>query len=205
MQKQVDKNHYDFNKYSHEGRWVSYFLQLREVLALKPESVLEAGPGDKVFKSYLENNTSVKYKSLDIAEDLSPDIVGSLDKIPVPDNSFDMVCAFEVLEHIPFEKFESCLREMKRVAKRNVCISVPHFGPSFEFLLKVPFIKRIKFSFKFPYHPKHTFNGEHYWEVGKKGYEASKVREVIKRNFKIKKEFVPFANQYHHFYILEKN
>lgn len=202
--KQVNKDHYDFEKYSHEGRWVSYFHQLKEVLALKPESILEAGCGDKVFASFIKNTTSIDYKSLDVAEDLHPDILGSLEKIPCPDNSFDVVCAFEVLEHIPFEKFENCLMEMKRVSKKYVCISVPHFGPSVEFLFKFPFISRIKAAFKIPYHPVHAFNGEHYWEVGKKGFSPSVVRGVMAKHFSIKKEFVPFANQYHHFYILEK-
>lgn len=202
--KQVDKNHYDFEKYSHEARWASYFFQLKEVLALKPKSIIEVGCGDKVFSSFIKNTTDIEYKSVDVAEDLEPDIIGSIDKLPCADNSFDVLCAFEVLEHIPFEKFEECLLEMKRVSSKYVCISFPHFGPSVEFLLKIPFIKRIRISFKIPYHPEHIFNGEHYWEIGKKGYSADRIKNILEKDFSVKKEFVPFANQYHHFYILEK-
>ena len=57
-------------------------------------------------------------------------------------------------------------------------------------------------SFKLPLPIKHKFNGQHYWEIGKKGYSTKKIRKIIKKYFKIQKEFIPFENQYHHFYIL---
>ncbi|MEN9614142.1 MAG: hypothetical protein RLZZ347_449 [Candidatus Parcubacteria bacterium] len=201
--KQVDKEHYDFDAYSHEARWVSYFFQLKEVLGLKPKSILEIGCGDKVFSSFITHNTKCAYTSLDIAEDLHPDMVGSVDKIPCEGKSFDVVCAFEVLEHMPFEKFEACLAEMSRVSKKYVCISLPHFGPSIELAFKIPFVKRVRIACKIPYHPAHTFNGEHYFEIGKRGFSARKIRDIFKKTFVIRKEFVPFGNQYHHFYILE--
>jgi SAM-dependent methyltransferase len=203
--KQVDKDHYDFNKYSHLGRWASYFYQLRETLALKPDRVLEIGVGDKVFGDYLKNNTSVQYTSVDVAEDLKPDIVGSVLRLPCADNSFDAVCVFEVLEHLEFSQFENALQELARVSKRHVLLSLPHFGPSIRGLWKMPFIKEIRFAFKIPYHTPHIFNGEHYWEIGKKGYKPSHIRDILRKYFVIRREFVPFENQYHHFYVLEKN
>ena len=118
--------------------------------------------------------------------------------------SFDLILCAEVLEHLPFEKFEQCLSELKRVSKKNVVLSLPHFGPQLKIRFKVLFIKEIKFAFKIPYHPKHKSGGVHYWEIGKRGYSSRKIRDIIKKYFKIKKEFIPFENQYHHFYILEK-
>lgn len=202
--KQVDKKHYNFSKYTDIARWSSYFYQIKEILKLDPKSVLEIGVGDGILGNYTKNNTDIKYKSMDFAEDLCPDILGSIDKIPLEENSFDVVCAFEVLEHLPFEKFESCLKELKRVSKDKVLISLPHFGPPVKFLIKLPFLPEIKFSFKIPFYKKNIFNGEHYWEIGKRDYSPSKIRDIIKKHFKIKREFIPFENQYHHFFILEK-
>lgn len=202
--KQVEKAAYRLEKYSHSDRWVSYFHQLNEVLILEPSSILEVGVGDKVFGGYIKNNTSIMYKTLDIAEDLAPDILGGVDAIPLPAETFDVVCAFEVLEHLPFEKFETALREMKRVSKKYVLISLPHFGPPIKLNIKIPLLPELKVSFKLPFPKKHVFNGQHYWEIGKKGYSAGKVRDIIKEQFIITKEFIPFENQYHHFYILEK-
>jgi len=204
MQKQVDKNAYNFKRYSFSGRWVSYYHQINETLSLEPKNILEIGVGDNVFSSYIKNNTDVSYSCIDIAEDLHPDVVGSVDNMPIEDGTYDVIVAFEILEHLPFDKFEKSLSEIKRVSKKYTIVSLPHFGPPVKFLLKIPFLKEIKFSFKIPFYKKHEFNGQHYWEIGKKGYSAGKIRAIISKHFNIKKEFVPFENQYHHFYVLEK-
>ncbi len=75
---QVDKKHYEFDKYGFEGRFVSYYYQLKEVLDLHPSSILEVGVGDGVFGNFIKQNTAVTYASLDIAEDLHPTFVGSV-------------------------------------------------------------------------------------------------------------------------------
>ena len=72
-------------------------------------------------------------------------------------------------------------------------MSLTHFGPMLSFSLKIPFQK------------KHSFNGEHYWEIGKRGYPARRIRAVLVRYGAIRKEFVPFENQYHHFFVIEKS
>ena len=204
MDKQVDKKHYEFSKYSYPDRWVSYFYQLKKVLESDPKSILEIGVGDKVFGSFIKNNTNIHYQSLDVASDLNPDIVGSVSSIPCEKESFDTVCAFEVLEHLPFDKLTLSLDEMLRVSRGKVVISIPHFGPPIKFSLKIPFLPEVKLSFKIPFYKKHEFNGEHYWEVGKRGYSLNKVISEIEKRGKIVEHFVPFENQYHHFFVIDK-
>ncbi len=202
--KQVDKEHYKFEKYCYPDRWASYYYQLHTLTECSPSSILEVGVGDGVIKQYIQNNTSIDYKNIDIADDLHPDILGSVESIPVPENSFDVVCAFEVLEHLPFEKLEKCIEEMKRVSKKHVIISIPHFGPPIKFSIKIPFLSEIRFAFKIPFYKKHIFNGQHYWEVGKSGYKLSLILEKLSKQMLVKKHFIPFENQYHHFFVLEK-
>lgn len=205
MKQQVAKEHYTFQKYGYLSRWASYYYQLDSVLNLYPRSILDIGVGDHVFEHYIEENTDITYTSLDIAEDLRPDIVADITKgIDTKSDSFDVVCAFEVLEHIPFQDFERVLEELKRVARTHVVISLPHFGPPIQFLLKLPFLPTIRFACKLLYPKEHIFNGEHYWEIGKKGYTPKKIRNILQKHFSIEKEFVPFENQYHHFYVLRK-
>ena len=200
---QIDKSHYQFGKYSFEGRFVSYYWQLKEVLDLNPSSVLEVGVGDQVFGNFIKNNTPVSYTSVDVAEDLHPDVVGSILKLPFADKSFDVVCAFEVLEHLPFEEFDSAIAELCRVARTHIVISIPHFGPMFSFSLKIPFVPQIRFAVKIPFPKKHVFNGQHYWELGKYGYPAQRVRNVLQKHGDILRDFVPFGNSYHHFFVIK--
>lgn len=202
FQPQVDRTHYAFARYSGEDRWVSYHTQLREVLRLSPESILEIGVGEGVFGSYITRNTPIRYASLDIDPALGPDLVGSVTAIPQEDKAFDVVVAFEVLEHIPFEHFEDALRELMRVAKIGVVISLPHFGPPIICDIKIPFLPRLSFAMKIPYPRRHVWNGEHYWEMGKRGFAPKTIETILQRYFTIERSFVPHASQYHHFYVL---
>jgi len=198
----MDK-YYQFYNYEYKDRWISYWHQIDEILKLKPQNILEIGVGTRTVCNYLKNQ-GLKVKTFDLDENRNPDVVGSVDDMPFENNSFDLVLCAEVLEYLKFNKFEKCLIELKRVSRGDVVLSLPHFGPPLKLRFKIPFLKEIKIAWKIPYHPKHGLNGVHYWEIGKKGYSSNKIRNIIKKYFKIKKEFIPFENQYHHFYILEK-
>lgn len=200
--KQVDKPHYNLDTYGYVERWASYHYQIREILACDPTSILEVGVGDGVVGAYLKHQTDISYTSIDIAEDLSPDIVGEITKIPCGDATFDLVCAFEVLEHIPFELVDTALKEMVRVARTHVIISVPHFGPPIQMQVKIPFLPHLRFAWKVPFPRAHSFNGEHYWELGKREYPPNRLRTLLKKYGMIENDFIPFENQYHHFFVL---
>jgi len=205
----VITKHYDPKKFKERGydfksRWASYWYQINEVLDLNPKNVLEVGMGNKTVSDYLRNK-NIEVVTLDINEELDPDIVASVLKIPLKNSSFDVVLCAEVLEHLPFEDFERCLEELQRVTRKYLVLSLPHFGPQVKLLFKIPFLKEKKFAFKIPLSIKHKFSGKHYWEIGKEGYPAAKIKKIIKNHFRIKKEFTPFENQYHHFFILKKD
>lgn len=202
--KQVDKDSYLFNRYSFPGRWVSYYHQISLTLACEPKTILEIGVGDKVFANYVKQNTSIEYKCLDVAEDLEPDILGSVTSIPLTNNSVDAVCAFEVLEHLPFDQFSTSISEIARIAKKYAIISLPHYGPALKASLKLPFLPELQLALKLPFPRHHTFNGQHYWEIGKRQYPASRIRKILQEFFIVEREFIPFENQYHHFFLLRK-
>jgi len=201
--KQVDKKAYGFFRYCGLDRWASYHYQLTEILSVKPQSVLEVGVGDGVVCGYLSRNTEIAYTSVDIADDVGADVIGSITALPFQDKSFDVVCAFEVLEHLPFETLGTSLSELARVAREKVILSVPHFGPPLKFLLKLPFLSELSFAFKIPHPLTHIFNGQHYWELGKRDYPVNRFRSYLEKHFTIEKEYVPFENQYHRFFVLK--
>jgi hypothetical protein len=201
--KQVDKTHYSFERYFHKVRWMSYWYQLKEIVS-RPEikTVLDIGPGTDFLRSNLKIfRPDITYHSLDLAADIEPDVFGSVLKIPLRDKSYDLVSAFQVLEHIEFKDFTVALTEMKRVSKQYVFISLPHAGSSFRLQMKVPIIPQIQIAIRVPLPKKHVFNGEHYWEIGKKGYSPDKIKGLLKAQLTVVDEYVPFENQYHHFYL----
>ena len=198
MASEFDKKEYDY-----KGRWVSYWHQINEVLDLKPHRVLEIGVGSRTVANYLKNK-GVELTTLDIDLELKPDVIASVDAIPLPNGAFDVILCAEVLEHLPFEKFEQCLMELKRVNASHIVLSLPHFGPAIRFSFKAPFLKEIQWAFKLPIPKRHQVEGGHQWEIGKRGYPLSRIKAAIKRHFIIQKEFIPFENQYHHFFILKK-
>jgi len=145
----------------------------------------------------------VSYTSVDVAEDLHPDVIGSVLELPFADKSLDTVCAFEVLEHLPFDQFDRALAELARVARSHVVISLPHFGPTLSLSLKVPFLPQVRFALKIPFPKSHVFNGQHHWEVGKRNYSISLIRKKLSAYGEIVRDFVPFGSPYHHFFVLK--
>ena len=184
---------------------MSIWYQLDELLAIPDiKSLLDIGPGSDLFRNtLLALKSDIRYKTLDIADDVGADYIGGITNIPRKDNSHDVVSAFQVLEHISFDDVPQALRELQRVAAHKVLISVPHYGPQCTFSLKVPFIPQLRFAVKIPYPKKLTFNGQHYWEIGRKGYPARRFNNLLRQYFVIEKEYVPFENQYHRFYVLQ--
>ncbi len=199
---QVNKDHYE-KGYDTSQRFQSYFVQINEVLKLKPKSVLEVGIGNKTVADYLSRRIE-NVKTLDFDKELNPDIVADVTNIPLKDNSFDVVLCCEVLEHIPFEQFQKAQKELARVSKKYIVLSLPHFSHPISLSFKLPGLKQINISIYIPHPKKHKFNGEHYWEIGKKGYPCKKIKNILLKNFNIIKDFREKNNPYHHFFILEK-
>lgn len=176
---QVDKSHYG-RSYRSKDRWLSYFYQLSLVRSCAPATVLEIGPGEGVVTDNLRKD-GVYVVTCDIAEDLHPDVIGSITALPCKDGEFQLALAAEVLEHIRFEDVPQALSELRRVSARHVVISLPHPGWVFSFSCKLPLLPRLDFFFQVPFFwQEHVFNGEHYWELGKKGYPVRRFVEVAR-------------------------
>ena len=205
MQKQVETVHYDFKKYVSKARWISFFHQVDEIISINPTSMLEIGVGSGMLRVIIKHLLCCNYESIDIDKELQPDYVGSILKMPFPDKKYDVIGCFQVLEHLPYENFEKALWELFRVAKKAVIISLPDAGKTIK--LHIPKICRMKF-YKWPFQRinQHKFDGEHYWEINKKGYEITKViktmTEIAKKNkYTLEKEYRIWENQYHHFFV----
>lgn len=200
--KQVDKSHYEFQRYMGKPRWISIWHQLDEVLQLKPESVLEIGPGPGTFKHVAEL-FDLQVETLDLDPELGPDHVGSATELQFSDKSYDVVCAFQMLEHLPYKDALRAFAEMARVSRHYVVISLPDAKPVWRYHFYIPKIGLFDWLLPKPFHSleKHKFDGEHYWEIGKREYSLNRILKDFATVSQLVRTYRVTENPYHRFLI----
>jgi len=114
----------------------NFFRHLASLTASKKvDSILDVGCGEGFTLNRLkEHEIGSKLEGLEYSKDAIelgkktyPDIKitqGSVYELPYKDNSFDLVLCTEVLEHL--DKPEIALKELVRVSKKYLVISVPN-------------------------------------------------------------------------------
>lgn len=205
--RQVGVEHYDFRRYMSKGRWSSIWHQVSAILEFEPKITLEIGPGGGVLKAVMES-LGFSFETLDVDPQLNPDYTCSADDMPFDDRKYNVVCAFQVLEHMPFEDSLKVFSEMCRVAEDAVVISLPDAKKQWSSVVSFPFVRVLRFSFSNPIFSanEHVFDGEHYWEVNKKGYEfdgvCQRLREVSVGYHM--STYRVFENPYHRFFVFRR-
>jgi ubiquinone/menaquinone biosynthesis C-methylase UbiE len=181
LAKQVENSHYWKETYLCKERFLHYREQFITLLKLSPSSILEIGPGPGLL-SIMLRRICEKVITVDFADDLKPDIVADIKNIPIENAMFDVVCSFQVLEHIPWEEVPYALLEMARLSKEYVLFSVPDNNE----------MKKLVFSFKFSLlsrsigyiMEKKRYKGvsnkkEHYWEIGVNSATNASLTKII--------------------------
>ncbi len=192
-----------WKKYEFEGRWTSYYQQVNQVLSYEPSSCLEIGVGNGIVTDTLRRQ-GLELKTLDIDPKLGSDIVGSVESIPLPDDAVDVSLCAEVLEHLPFDRFETCVQELMRVSRKGVVMSLPHWGYTFRGVIDIPVLPGIRFAWKLPFTKTIQPGGVHQWEIGRMGYPLSRIVDVLGRHATIETEWLSPWMPYHHFFRLRK-
>lgn len=208
MKLQVTQDHYFDPKYDSKSRFISYWHQINEILSLKPTNVLEIGVGSSFVYKYIDEK-GVKIRSLDIDKELNPDLVCSVLRLAIRENTFDAVSCCEVLEHLPYSDFSLALREIRRVSKRYVLLSIPDVTDVLRVDIELPLFNKREIKKLLPNPLRkpltHVFDGQHYWEIGKAGYPLKSIeRDIRQSGFGIRKTYRVFEFYYHRFFLLEK-
>ena len=191
--------HYDCS-YDDRKRWVSYWYQIREIISRKPDSVLEIGPGNKTVSNYL-NHKGCKVTTVDIDPGVKPAVVANVTRLPFKNDVFDTVACYEVLEHLEFNQFINGLREMEMVSKDAVIISLPDAGGTWNW--KIPLFGWIIIPKIREKKPEHQFDGEHYWEINKKGYPLDKIKKkIIQTGLELENDYLIPEWTYHRIFTL---
>jgi ubiquinone/menaquinone biosynthesis C-methylase UbiE len=193
-------------KYDAKSRFVSYWHQINEILQAEPEQCLEIGIGNGLVSRYVRDR-GIHVTTLDLNPRLSPDVVGTVLNLPALDRSFDVVSCCEVLEHLPYDFFIPALRQIWRVSRRTLIMSLPDVTPVYRIDIELPRFKPIRklVPHPFPRAKPHVFDGEHHWEIGKKQYPLERIMTDIRgAGFRISETYRIFEFTYHRFFLLQK-
>jgi len=87
--------------------------------------ILEIGPG----KSRIPNADT-----LDITNDCTYRAVWGVDKLPIANNSYDLIYTSHVLEHVPWFQTKAALEEAYRILKNGGCIEI--WVPNFKYIIE---------------------------------------------------------------------
>ena len=117
------------------------FYQAKEAI-INPEikTMLEFGTGRNLTKAMVEHY-GISHKSVDFDnKKYIPDEVSTI--MDFKDNKkYDIVAAFQVLEHNPLNTLEQHLLKMKSLTKKYIYISVPYSGGGLVYHLILIFSK----------------------------------------------------------------
>jgi len=176
--------------------------QIRDCIRFSPEKVLIIGGGAGLETAILRS-WGIEVTVMDIDPDLSPDVIGSADDLSsFSENQFDVIIASHVLEHLPFQFFDQCLSEIARVGK-HALIYLPFacIVPELRFAIEPLFRRTVRFRIPL-FWKTYQFNGEHYWEIGVKGYPLSRIRSSIAKKFTIIDDYHNWDWRYSYNFVL---
>jgi len=193
-------NHYG-HLYEDKGRLASYWHQVDESLALGGKSVLVVGKGSGTA-SYLLDRRGLQVTTVDIQAELQPTVLGDVRHLPFSNRTFDVITCCQVLEHLPFEFFAPCLRELKRVVRRGIVLSLPDSG---KFSKVLPRLAGKRVVMELPNLALKSMDpdGEHSWEVNSKGVLLRDVqRQIDQAGLTTDRTFRVWEFPYHRFWRL---
>ncbi len=203
-------------------RTTSILKQAEVILNLRDcNSVLEVGSLRGVLSGILKH-FKMSVDTLDIEDNPfidGPTYLGNFEQLEI-NKKYDLVCAFQVLEHNSFEKFQFLLNKLNLLSKKYVYISLPYEGVyvGCEIMTTVPYLRgiikrifnRLRFSFQRPIFLRKVFKQSknpsnfHQFEIG--GNVSIKDIEKIAKKIGLK-TIISEHNKYfprHYFFLFKK-
>lgn len=181
----------------HLSNFINTYYQFRDLqMCGDPKSVLIVGPGQKLDTNVLQWR-GYGITTLDIDDTFEPDYQGSVHDLSMfADLQFDVVIASHVLEHLAVAYLDRSLKEISRVA-RYAIVYLPVAGRTFQVRF-LPGVLSIDWSllidvfnfFEKPdgVTPKYC-QGQHYWEIGRRGFRIKDLVRRMSRSFEILKVY----------------
>lgn len=154
--------------------------QIHEIHKLAPQNIIEVGIGNGFVSSFLRR-AGYKIRTADINPSLAPDICAPICELPelLRGERFDLVVCCEVLEHMPFDEFESNLDHLRFLGDR-LFMTLPNYRPTIGFtgFLRLPKMTPRLMDLSIDLFRHKRLDREHFWEVGSD--RSTSKKEIIK-------------------------
>jgi hypothetical protein len=139
--KRFDRDFFDgerrhgYGGYRYDGRWLPVARRFIEYYRLGPNArILDVGAA-KGFLMYdfLQALPGATVRGIDVSVYARDNAhggmaslidIGSAEKLPYPDRSFDLVVSINSIHNLPLEKCKHALREMERVSRSHKFVTV---------------------------------------------------------------------------------
>jgi hypothetical protein len=204
-QPQVDAEFYEADSF-HPLRIESITEQIRLLSYHQCSQVLEIGVGKGLLGHFLGNFPHLRHCGLDIAADLRPHVVGSVLRMPFSDRQFEAVVCCQVLEHLKFEDFLPALREIRRVSRKLVILSLPdqrrRIGLGVCLFRKGWF--RTEWGLPGSRSGREGMCPRHFWEIGHTRQTSLKAvqQHISEAGFTLEERHRLDVHAWHHFFLL---
>lgn len=191
----------------HFSNFVNTYCQYLDLQSIKNcRTVLIVGPGQGLDTQVLKWR-GYEVITLDVDETFKPDLIGSVHDLSIfGDGHFDAVIASHVLEHLAEPYLDTALREIARVG-RHALVYLPVHGRHLQLRL-IPGFKELDISLVLDLYnyfrkpdgitPRYM-GGQHYWEIGMRGYRVKDIVKRVSRYFEVlsvyrNKDWLPSQN-----------
>jgi len=169
---------YGYGGYKYDGRWVLVAKRIKKIYKLKKnQKVLDVGCAKGfLIKDMLDIGLDAygldvsRYAIKNSHKDTIGRIhLGSADKLPFPDNSFDFVISLNTLHNLEKKKCLVALKEIQRVSKQNSFVQVDSYRNKKEKKRFLDWVLTAKFH-DYPkvwlkLFKKANYTGDYYWTI----------------------------------------
>ncbi len=182
--------------------------QIHAIASMRPASVLEIGIGNGFVSSFLRR-AGFRVTTVDINPNLKPDFVSDVLNLRdvLKGEKYDLIVACEVLEHIPFDRFDSCVEEFKKVAS-NCFLTLPdaRIGIGFGGYLRLPKLKNTFIHLYLRIIKKRKLTEQHFWEIGfTRETRIRNIRSILQNHFSSVESGTIVVNPYHRFFVCKSS
>jgi len=139
--KRFDREFFDgerrhgYGGYRYDGRWLPVARRLVEYYGLGPDArILDVGAAKGfLIYDFLQVLPTATARGIDVSTyakenaygGVGPLIdIGSAERLPYPDKSFDLVVSINSIHNLPPEKCKQALREIERVSRKHKYVTV---------------------------------------------------------------------------------